>query len=179
MADDTITDIMVNGPGRVWVERGGVVERTSVMLDRPTIDHLIERMVGPIGRRVDRTSPLVDARLGDGSRVHVVVPPIAVDGPYVTVRRFRTLSVGVEHMAAPAVVELLSQAVAHESNIVVTGGTGSGKTTLLNALSRLQGCDRSPWVQQPIHRRSEVAGLLLQDRRWGYEPALQLWQPVM
>jgi pilus assembly protein CpaF len=137
MADDTITDIMVNGPGRVWVERGGVVEPTSVMLDRPTIDHLIERMVGPIGRRVDRTSPLVDARLGDGSRVHVVVPPLAVDGPYVTVRRFRTLPVRVEHMAAPAVVELLRQAVARESNIVVTGGTGSGKTTLLNALSRL------------------------------------------
>jgi pilus assembly protein CpaF len=136
MADDEVTEIMINGPGTVWVDRAGALEPTSLVLDRPTIDHIVERVVGPAGRRVDRTSPLVDARLVDGSRVHVVVPPLAVDGPYVTIRRFRTLRMSLESMATEPVCALLRSAVAQRQNIVVSGATSSGKTTLLNALSR-------------------------------------------
>ena len=134
LGDPAITDVLVNGPGPVWVERAGQLEVTSVVLDRPGIDLLVERIVAPLGRRVDPASPVVDARLADGSRVHVVVPPLAIDGPCLTIRRFATRRIGLEEVAAPEVAELLRWAVRARANIVVVGGTGSGKTTLLNAL---------------------------------------------
>jgi pilus assembly protein CpaF len=81
-----VNDVLVNGPGPVWVERSGRLERTPLELDRPAIDLLVERVVAPLGLRADRTNPVVDARLPDGSRVHVVLPPLAVDGPTVTIR---------------------------------------------------------------------------------------------
>lgn len=135
LVDAEVTDIMINGPGPVWVERAGSVEPTEVTLDQPMLDLLIERMVAPLGRRVDPTSPVVDGRLPDGSRVHVVVPPVAVDGPCVTIRRFATKGVALTDIAGPHVADLLRWAVAARSNILVVGGTGSGKTTLLNALA--------------------------------------------
>ena len=134
LGDPAITDVLVNGPGPVWVERAGELEVTSVVLDRPGIDLLVERIVAPLGRRVDPASPVVDARLADGSRVHVVVPPLAIDGPCLTIRRFATRRIGLEEVAPPDVAELLRWAVRARANIVVVGGTGSGKTTLLNAL---------------------------------------------
>src|SRR3954466_1578408 len=85
LADPAVTEIMVNGPGPVWIERGGVLVRTSVIVDAHTIDRLLERVVAPLGLRLDRTSPVVDARLPDGSRVNAVVPPLAVDGPCLTI----------------------------------------------------------------------------------------------
>ena len=88
LSDPTVSELMVNGPGPAWVERAGVIESTDVVLDRPDIELLIERLVVPIGRRVDQRSPCVDGRLADGSRVNIVVPPIALDGPHVTIRRF-------------------------------------------------------------------------------------------
>ena len=88
LADPDVTEVMVNGPDRVWVERRGRLERVPMALDGPTIEHLIEKVVAPLGLRIDRSSPLVDARLPDGSRVNAVVPPLAVDGPCLTVRRF-------------------------------------------------------------------------------------------
>ena len=91
LADPDVTEVMVNGPGPVWVERGGALERTTVEIDTPTIEHLIEKVVSPLGLRVDRSSPLVDARLPDGSRVNAIVPPLAIDGPCLTVRRFGAL----------------------------------------------------------------------------------------
>ncbi|CAN5827250.1 hypothetical protein BH23ACT2_BH23ACT2_22160 [soil metagenome] len=135
LADPAITDVLINGPGPVWVERAGRLEPTEVSLDRATIDLLVERIVAPLGRRVDPTSPVVDGRLADGSRVHVVVPPLAVDGPCVTIRRFGARRIRLDEVAAKGVAELLDWAVRARANIVVLGGTGSGKTTLLNALA--------------------------------------------
>lgn len=133
--DPSVSEVMVNGPGPVWVERHGRLERTSVYLDPRAIEWLIERIVSPLGRRVDLTSPVVDARLPDGSRVNVVVPPLAVDGPYITVRRFGAAAVPLSGFCSPEVVRLLTRAVRERANVVVSGGTGAGKTTLLNALA--------------------------------------------
>jgi len=134
LADPTVTEVMVNGPGRVWVERAGRLERVGMALDAAAIEHLIEKVVGPLGLRVDRSAPLVDARLPDGSRVNAVVPPLAVDGPCLTIRRFGAIPVPLEAFAPPGVVRLLAWAVQTRLNVLVSGGTGAGKTTLLNAL---------------------------------------------
>ncbi|MDP8936922.1 MAG: CpaF family protein [Actinomycetota bacterium] len=135
LADPDVTEIMVNGPGRVWVERGGRLERVPLDLDAGAIEHLIEKVVSPLGLRVDRSSPLVDARLPDGSRVNAVVPPLALDGPCLTVRRFGARAVPLGAFAPPAVAALLAWMVAVRLNVIVSGGTGAGKTTLLNALA--------------------------------------------
>ena len=135
LRDESVSEVMVNGPGRVWVERAGQLECTDVSLAAGEIDHIIEKIVGPLGLRVDRSSPAVDARLPDGSRVHAVVPPLAIDGPYVTIRRFRARLVELDEFAAPPVVALLRDVVRARRNLIVCGGTGSGKTTLLNALA--------------------------------------------
>lgn len=134
LADPEVSEVMVNGPGPVWVERGGRLTCTDVVVDAATIDRLVERVVAPLGLRADRTAPLVDARLADGSRVHVALPPLAVDGPYVTIRRFRPRRVTLAEVAPPDLEALLIAAVADRANIVVSGGSGAGKTTLLNAL---------------------------------------------
>jgi pilus assembly protein CpaF len=118
----------------VWIERGGVLGRTDLRLARPAVDLVIERIVAPLGLRVDRSSPIVDARLPDGSRVNVVVPPLAVDGPCVTIRRFGARAIPLAELCPPGVDALLAAAVVARRNIVVSGGTGAGKTTLLNAL---------------------------------------------
>ena len=135
LADPSVSEVMINGPGPVWVERGGVVSRSEVVLDRAAVDLVIERIVSPLGRRVDQLTPCVDGRLPDGSRVHVAVPPVAVDGPYVTIRRFVVPDVTLDVFAGPPVVALLEELVDRGANVVVSGGTGAGKTTLLNALA--------------------------------------------
>lgn len=135
LADQSVSEVMINGPGPVWIERGGSVSRSAVSLDRAAVNLVIERIVSPLGRRVDQLTPCVDGRLPDGSRVHVAVPPVAVDGPYVTIRRFVVPDVALELFAAPLVVALLEELVDRGANIVVSGGTGAGKTTLLNALA--------------------------------------------
>jgi len=135
LADRDVSEIMINGAGRIWVERHGVIEQSAVSVGRNEIDRLIERMVAPIGRRVDRRSPWVDGRLPDGSRFNVIVPPIALDGPYVTIRRFVLRNLAVSAFACPEVAALVGEAVAGGANVVVSGGTGAGKTTLLNAIA--------------------------------------------
>ena len=135
LADASVNEVMINGPGPVWIERGGTVSRSGVSLDRGAVDLVIERIVAPLGRRVDQLTPCVDGRLPDGSRVHVAVPPVAVDGPYVTIRRFVVPDVALEMFAGPPVVSLLEELVDRGANLVVSGGTGAGKTTLLNALA--------------------------------------------
>ena len=130
-----VTDVLVNGPGPVWVEQGGRVRALDLHLDGETIRHLVERVVAPLGLRADRSAPLVDARLPDGSRVHVVMPPLAVDGPYLTIRRFSARPVPLHRFCSRGVEDLLSWAIEARLNVVVAGGTGSGKTTLLNALA--------------------------------------------
>jgi pilus assembly protein CpaF len=135
LADPDVTEVMVNGPGPVWVERRGVLERTAVDLDACAIEHLIEKVVAPLGLRVDRSSPLVDARLPDGSRVNAVVPPLSVDGPCLTIRRFGARAIALETFCSDGVAALLAWAVRARANLLVSGGTGAGKTTLLNALA--------------------------------------------
>ncbi len=137
LADPTVSEIMVNGPGPVWIERAGRLVRTDLFLDRRTIEHLVERVVRPLGLRADRTVPLVDARLADGSRVNIALPPLAVDGPYVSIRRFTVTAVGLPDVCPPGVDGLLVDAVTGRANVVVSGGSGAGKTTLLNALTAL------------------------------------------
>ena len=140
-ADDLVDEVMVNGPGEVWVERRGRIERTAVAFDdEADLRHAIERILAPLGRRVDEASPLCDARLADGSRVNVVIPPLALGGPCLTVRRFRREGFSLADLVAngtlpEALGSFLSKRVAARDSILVSGGTGSGKTTLLNALS--------------------------------------------
>ncbi len=133
--DPTVSEIMINGAGPVWVERHGTIQRTDVAIDRATLRVVIERIVAPLGLRVDRSSPLVDARLRDGSRVHIAVPPLAIDGPYVTIRRFGDRAFSLADFGCAEAASFLKAAVAKRTSIVISGGTGSGKTSLLNALA--------------------------------------------
>ena len=138
---DDVSEVMVNGPGPVWIERGGRLERTDVVIDPTGLQLLIDRIVTPLGLRIDRLVPFVDARLPDGSRAHVTIPPMAVDGPHVTIRRFQTRAVSLSSFGSPSLVAELSAAVRERVNVVVTGGTGAGKTTLIGALAASFGRD--------------------------------------
>jgi len=133
LADPLVSEVMVNA-GQVWVERHGQIEDTAIHMNEGLLLGVIERIVSPLGLRVDRSAPLVDARLGDGSRVNIVVPPLAIDGPCLTIRRFVARRVPVAAFCSAIEASQLEHAVATRQNIVVSGGTGAGKTTLLNAL---------------------------------------------
>jgi pilus assembly protein CpaF len=141
LADPRVDEVMVNGPEQVYVERAGRLETTAVQFSSAAeLVHTIERILAPLGRRVDEASPLCDARLPDGSRVNVVIPPLTLSGPCLTIRRFRpggfTLrELVVRGTLTPAAAELLALCVAARASILVSGGAGSGKTTTLNALS--------------------------------------------
>ena len=135
LTDPAVTDVMVVGDRGIWVERRGVVEETGLRLSVDEVFHLVERIVAPLGLRVDRASPMVDARLPDGSRVNVIVPPLAIDGPCLTIRRFGAKNIALEQIAQPPVANLLTKAVTEHQNILISGGTGAGKTTLLNAMA--------------------------------------------
>ncbi len=141
LQDPTISDILVNGAKEVYVERGGMLEETKVTFkDDAHLMRIIRKIVSAIGRRVDESSPMVDARLADGSRVNVVIPPLAIDGPHLSIRRFGHIPITEDNLLAsqtltPPMLALLKAAVAARLNIVISGGTGAGKTTLLNVLS--------------------------------------------
>lgn len=135
LADPDVSEVMVNAGRDVWVERNGRLEQAAVRLGPGEAEHLIERIVAPLGRRVDRSSPIVDARLPDGSRVHAVVAPLAVDGPCLSIRRFAARAVPLAAFCPPGVEALLRWAVEAGANVLVSGATSSGKTTLLNALA--------------------------------------------
>lgn len=136
LADATVTEVLLNGPGRAWVERAGRLERLGVDLDEDGLLTLVERVIGPLGLRLDRGSPILDARLPDGSRLHAVTAPVALDGTCVTIRRFGAERYPLSAFGADAELEvLLRWAVAAGWNLLVSGGTGTGKTSLLNTLS--------------------------------------------
>src|SRR3954463_7090247 len=141
LQDPTISDILVNGSKEVYVERAGLLEETKIMFkDNAHLMHIIDKIVSAIGRRVDESSPMVDARLADGSRVNVIIPPLAIDGPHLSIRRFGHVPVTEDDLLAnqtltEPMLELLRGAVRSRLNIVVSGGTGAGKTTFLNVLS--------------------------------------------
>ena len=141
LQDATINDILVNTYRRVYIERAGVLEKTGVVFkDDAHLNHIIDKIVSQVGRRVDESSPMCDARLADGSRVNVIIPPLAVDGPILSIRRFGKIPIASEQLLANRTVtapifEALKAAVRAKLNIVISGGTGAGKTTLLNVLS--------------------------------------------
>ena len=129
-----VTEVMINGPGAVWIDRDGAVEPTELVLEHDDIVVLVERMLQPLGLRVDPLSPCVDARLADGSRVNVAVLPVAVDGPVVTIRRFLSHGLSLDSFGSPMAAALLRRLVQAGATVLVVGGTGAGKTSLLNAL---------------------------------------------
>jgi pilus assembly protein CpaF len=139
--DASVTEVMVNGPQRIYVERAGKLILTTVKFDdNDHVRRIIDRIILPLGRRIDADWPLVDARLPDGSRVNAVIPPVAIDGPSITIRKFSKHRLTVEDLIqygslTPQIGEFLKACVVSRLNIVVSGGTGSGKTTLLNVLS--------------------------------------------
>jgi len=141
LADPAVDEVMVNGPGEVYVERGGMIGPAGVRFESEAeLMHAIERILAPLGRRVDEASPLCDARLADGSRVNVVIPPLSLSGPCLTIRRFRRQGFSLDDLVrvgtlSGAEARLLERCVAARASILVSGGTGSGKTTTLNALS--------------------------------------------
>ncbi len=141
LQDSTVNDILVNTCNMVYVERRGVIEKTNVVFkDNAHLMHIIDKIVSAVGRRIDESSPMVDARLLDGSRVNIVIPPLAVDGPLLSIRKFGSKPLGAEDLLryqalTPAMLKLLQGAVKARLNIIVSGGTGAGKTTLLNVIS--------------------------------------------
>ncbi len=142
IADETVSDIMINGPKQVYVERRGKLELTDVIFrDNAHLMNICTKIVTRIGRRIDESRPLVDARLPDGSRVNIIIPPLAIDGASVSIRKF-SKSITLDIMAAnlgmsPPVANAAEDRGAVRLGILISGGTGSGKTTLLNALSRM------------------------------------------
>jgi len=141
LKDETVNDILVNGPKRVFIERAGKLELTETTFrDEKHLLRIIDKIVSAVGRRVDESNPYVDARLGDGSRFNAMVPPVAVDGSLVSIRKFKKEKLGINDLVnfgafSPEMAMYLEAAVATRLNVIVSGGTGSGKTTTLNALS--------------------------------------------
>lgn len=141
LADDTLTEIMVNGPNSVYVERAGRVEKTNVKFeDDDHVLRIIDRIVSPLGRRIDESQPYVDARLPDGSRINAVIPPLSLVGPILTIRKFARIPITAQTLVdygsiTPEALEFIKACVQAKLNIVISGGTGSGKTTTLNVFS--------------------------------------------
>jgi pilus assembly protein CpaF len=141
LSDPTVSDILVNGPNNVYVERKGLIEKTNIHFDSDAhLLRIIDKIVSRIGRRVDELSPMVDARLPDGSRVNAIIAPLALDGPVLSIRRFSVVPYGMKELVAfntltPEMADLIEGLVKAKVNLLVSGGTGSGKTTLLNVIS--------------------------------------------
>jgi pilus assembly protein CpaF len=172
LADPSVDEVMVNGPGEVWVERGGRVEPTGVAFgDEAELMHAIERILAPLGRRVDEASPLCDARLADGSRVNVVIPPLALSGPCLTIRRFRPAGFSLDDLVANGTLphglaDFLGSCVAARATVLVSGGTGSGKTTTLGALSAaIPGGERIVTIEDAAELRLRQAHVVRLEAR--------------
>jgi pilus assembly protein CpaF len=141
LADETITEIMVNGPKSIYIERKGKIAKVNTSFESDEhLMRIIDRIVAPLGRRVDESSPYVDARLADGSRVNAIIPPLSLIGPVLTIRKFAKIPFTIENLVdfgtiTPEAIEFLKACVISRLNIIVSGGTGSGKTTFLNVLS--------------------------------------------
>lgn len=172
LADPNITEIAVNGPAEVYAERDGRLTQTAVRFkDAAHIRHIIDRIIAPIGRRIDESSPMVDARLPDGSRVNAVIPPVSLSGPVLTIRKFRrdpfTLSELVQLGGlTPGMQEFLQAAVRAKLNILISGGTGSGKTTLLSAMAGgIPEGDRIIVIEDMAELRLHRSGVLYMEAR--------------
>ena len=166
MADPAITDILVNGPSQVWVERFGRLERTEIRFrDHEQITRVIERIAAAVGRRIDTASPMVDLRLADGSRVNATLPPVTIDGPTISIRRFGRRRLRREDllnlgMMSREMLAFLDVSVRHRINIIISGGTGAGKSTLLGALAEIiPGTERIITIE-------DTAELVLDQEHW-------------
>ncbi|TDV65838.1 CpaF family protein [Pseudomonas sp. LP_7_YM] len=143
LRDNSVTEILVNGPSKVFIERDGVLHHSDLrFIDSHHVERVIQRILAPLGRRLDASSPMVDARLPDGSRVNAIIPPIALDGPCVSIRKFRKDMLKSADLVAMQTIdqpiyEFLESAVSKRCNILISGGTGTGKTTMLNVLSQM------------------------------------------
>jgi pilus assembly protein CpaF len=164
LRDETVTEVLVNGPSMVFVERGGRLEETGIRFrDEEEVMHIINRIVAPLGRRVDESSPMVDARLADGSRVNVIIPPLSLDGPCISIRKFSRAVYDASDLIrlgtlTKELIDLLRACVLARLNIIISGGTSTGKTTLLNVMSvYLPGDERIITVE-------DAAELQLQQR---------------
>jgi pilus assembly protein CpaF len=141
LKDETVTEILVNGADQIYIERNGILEETDITFrDNQEVMHVIDRIVTPLGRRIDESSPMVDARLPDGSRVNIIIPPLALDGPSISIRKFAKAVFSAEDLikvgtVTQEIIDFLSACVQARLNIVISGGTSTGKTTLLNVLS--------------------------------------------
>jgi pilus assembly protein CpaF len=171
LRDPDVTDVLVNGPSEVWVERCGVLVRSDVtFIDDRAVIAAVERVIAPLGLRIDRASPAVDARLPDGSRLHAVIPPASVDGPVVAVRRFSEAVTNLEALVAAGGItaqgaDIMRSAVRDRLNLLVAGGTGAGKTTLLNVLSKeIDPSERTVTVEDAAELRLEGHVVRLEAR---------------
>src|SRR6478672_6808658 len=141
LSDDSITEIMVNGPGEIWIERQGRLYETTVRFtDDGHLRRIINKIVAQIGRRIDEASPMVDARLPDGSRVNAIIPPLSLSGPLLTIRKFSAERFDLDELVRIGTMskescDFLCSCIKAELNLLISGGTGTGKTTMLNALS--------------------------------------------
>jgi pilus assembly protein CpaF len=177
LQDPEVEEVMVNGPGRVYVERRGRIEPTEVAFaDEDELRNSIERILAPLGRRIDELSPMVDARLADGSRVNVVIPPLAIDGPAVSIRRFGARRPGPDELVESGTLTAaergrLEEAVRTRRSVLISGGTGSGKTTLLNAISSFVGvAERIVTIEDAAELRLQQAHVVrLESRPAGIE----------
>jgi pilus assembly protein CpaF len=172
LADDSVSEIMVNGPHDVWIEREGRLHRTPVRFaDEHHIRRIINKIVGQVGRRVDESSPMVDARLPDGSRVNAVLPPLSLSGPLLTIRKFSKQRLDLDDMLRLGTltresVDFFEAALKAELNILISGGTGSGKTTLLNAMSTaISGDERIVTIEDAAELRLNQRHVLRLESR--------------
>jgi len=151
LRDPKVSDILVNNKNLVYAERGGILEKTNIVFrDDRHIMQIIDRIVSRVGRRVDESSPMVDARLPDGSRVNAIIPPLALDGPALSIRRFGTGPLTANALvelksASPEMLLVLSSAVRARISVLISGGTGAGKTTLLNVFSSFMRAESEKW----------------------------------
>jgi pilus assembly protein CpaF len=172
MRDPTITDILINGPKTVYVERDGRLELADVAFhDDRHLMHIVQRIVGKVGRRVDETVPMVDARLPDGSRINAIIPPLALDGPLVSIRRFGASPLQMADLVTrkalvPDMVKFLAACTKARINTIISGGTGSGKTTLLNALSAfIPNCERVATIEDAAELKLQQPHVVRMETR--------------
>jgi pilus assembly protein CpaF len=181
LCDPSVDEVMVNGGGDIWVDRRGDLEAVG-SLRHATVEHLIERVIAPLGRRLDRTSPIVDARLPDGSRVCAALAPVAVDGAALAIRRFRHEPLPVDAFAAGGTLDLLAEIVDARCNVVVSGATSTGKTSLVGALlATLAPSERLVVVEDTTElplRRTNVVRLEARPASVDGPPAIDLAQLV-
>ena len=173
MDDPDVSDVLVNGPNRVFVERNGVLEPTNIRFaDEEHLMRLIHRLVGRAGRRIDEVSPMVDAKLPDGSRLNAIIPPLALRGPTVSIRRFQSRALVFEDLVAlgtlaPAMADFLILAVRGRLNVLMSGGTGAGKTTMLNNLSRfIPVSERVVTIEETAELQLQQPDVVALEMRW-------------